>query len=83
MRETLKELRPELIDFICSECGLSKDELFAMDDDQLYDKVYDPMCDIEMAEIPLDNSPETEHCKKASEIVTILGNTLAEDDDED
>lgn len=43
----------------------------------LYDKVYDPMCDIEIAEIPSDDSEETEHCRKVSEIVTVMGNKFA------
>ena len=43
----------------------------------LYDKVYDPMCDIEIAEIPSDDSEETEHCRNVSEIVTVMGNKFA------
>ena len=79
MREALKELSAEQIGFICKECSISKDELFAMDDDTLYDEVYDVMCDIEIDEIA--DGEDTERCEMASSIVTELGNTLAEKED--
>ena len=78
MRESLYSLTPEQILFICEECGKTEDELFAMDDDELYSDVYDTMCDIEIAEIPSsDDENESERCRLASEIVTELGNALA------
>ena len=83
MKEVLKDLTEEQIGFICKECGISEDELLAMDDDTLYDKVYDVMCDIECAETPSSNEPLSERCAMASELVTVLGNTLDDDDEED
>lgn len=84
MKEVLKDLTKKQVDFICKECDIAEDELFEMDDDTLYDKVYDVMCDIECAETPSSDEPLSEHCEMASELVTILGNTLddGEDDDE-
>lgn len=84
MKEVLKDLTKKQVDFICKECNITEDELFEMDDDALYDKVYDVMCDIECAETPSSDEPLSEHCEMASELVTILGNTLddGEDDDE-
>ena len=82
MREALKELTKKQIQFICKECGITEEQLFAMDEDALYDEVYDVMCDIECAETPASNEPLSEHCAMAAELVTILGNTI-EDDEED
>lgn len=76
MINALRQLEAEYIEFICSECNLTTDELFALDNDKLYDQVYDLMCDIECAETPTDNTPITLRCSMASDIVTILGNTL-------
>ena len=73
----MKNLSDEQIDFICNELRFSKEDLYSMDEDMLYDKVYDPMCDIEIAEIPSDDSEETEHCRNVSEIVTVMGNKFA------
>ena len=81
MREVLKDLTKEQINFICEECGITEEQLLAMDEDVLYDEVYDVMCDIECAETPASNEPLSEHCAMAAELVTILGNTI-EDDDE-
>lgn len=77
MVDAVKVLNDEQIKFICKECNISKDELMQMDEDSLYDIVYDAMCDIEMAEAPSDDTPESDHCIMASDIVTILGNALA------
>ncbi len=76
MKEVLKELSPQQIDFICFECQIDEKDLFEMDDDTLYDKVYDKMCDIECAETPTDGSPLSLRCAMASDLVTILGETL-------
>ena len=63
MTEVLNELTEEQIEFICNECSITEDELFAMDDDELYSGVYDVMCDIEIAEIPSsDDEDESERC---------------------
>ena len=79
MKEALDKLTAEQIDFICAECQILKEELFALDEDALYDRVYDVMCDIELAEIPADDSEESERCEMASDIVTELGNALAQE----
>ena len=77
MGEGRKELSAEQIRFICQECNITEKELFAFDDDELYDRVYEVMCDIEIAEIPDNDEPEGERCILASDIVIILGNALA------
>lgn len=77
MGEGRKELSTEQIQFICQECNITEKELFAFDDDELNDRVYEVMCDIEIAEIPDNDEPEGERCILASDIVTILGNALA------
>lgn len=82
MVEVLNELKKEQIEFICKECGITEEQLFAMDEDTLYDSVYDVMCDIECAETPDGNEPLSEHCAMASELVTILGNTIPADESE-
>lgn len=79
MKEALDKLTAEQIDFICAECQISKEELFTLDEDALYDRVYDVMCDIELTEIPADDSEESERCEMASDIVTELGNALAKE----
>lgn len=83
MKEVLQSLTEEQIEFICKECNIAKDKLFDMDDDALYDKVYDVMCDIEIAETPSSDEPLTERCQMASDLVTILGNTLEDYDDKE
>ena len=78
MKKALKKLNKEQIVFICDECSVSKDELFNMDDDTLYDEIYEKMCNIEIDEVcSNDDGEETERCRIASDIVTILGNTIA------
>lgn len=83
MNEALKSLEQEYIDFICKECNITEDELFALSEDDLYDKVYDVMCDIEIAETPSSDEPLTDRCKLAEHIVTELGNTISDDDEVD
>lgn len=79
MKDALKNLSKEQIDFICNECTITKEKLFAMDEDNLYDNVYEKMCDIEIDEVCENGGgDETERCSIASDIVTILGNALAE-----
>lgn len=78
MVEAAKELSDAQIHFICRECNITKDQLMQMDEDTLYDVVYDAMCDIEIAEVPsFDDEPESDRCIMASDIVTLLGNALA------
>lgn len=77
--EALRELTGTQVDFICSEFGTTKDELFLKDEDFI-GELYDDLCDIEIAEIPVgDDEVESDRCKLASAIVTVLGNAIAED----
>ncbi len=49
------------------------------DDNEVNEKIYETMCEIEIEEIPLyDDVEESERCRIASDIVTILGNSMAE-----
>jgi len=73
----LSEATIEQIEFICKECDISQDELMQLDEDSLYDVVYEKMCDIEIAEVPADGAPISDHCIMASDIVTLLSNALA------
>lgn len=74
----VERLEDTQIAFIETELGIAKDVMFGFTDDELNEKVYEPMCDIEIEEAPIDDSPESERCSMASDIVTILGNSLAE-----
>ena len=77
MREAIYELSQEQIEFICLECSITEDELFSMDDEQIEEIVYETMCDIEIEEVT--DGPDNERCTLASDIVTILGNTIPRD----
>lgn len=79
-KDSLKDLTQRQMDFICEELKKTPDEIAGMNDDQLYDEVYDAMCDIEIAETPADDSKMSERCKLASDIVTVMGNALAKDE---
>lgn len=50
MYQLLSRLSEEKIQFICSECGITKDELFSMDHSALYSKVYRTLSDIMVEE---------------------------------
>lgn len=76
MNDAIRKLTDEQLKFIEQELGFDKAALLDMSDDELYNKVYDVMCDIECAETPTDDTPITEHCKMAADIVTILGEAL-------
>lgn len=49
MGEGREELSAEQIQFVCQECNITEEELFSFDDDELNDRVYEVMCDIEIA----------------------------------
>lgn len=80
MKEALKELDSREIKFICAECSVSEEQLLAMDEDALYDRVYETMCNIEIDEVCSAEGEESERCEIASDIVTTLGNALAKED---
>lgn len=77
MVEATKELSEEQIEFICEECNITQDELMQLDEDDLYDVVYEKMCGIEIAGVPADDIPVSDHFIMVSDIVTLLGNALA------
>ena len=78
-KKGVEELRDEHFSFIEKEFGITAEEIFRFDDDELDEKVYEPLCEIEIEEIPrTDEEEESERCRLASEIVTILGNSFAE-----
>lgn len=77
MKKALGKLAEKQIEFICKECSLTEEELFNMSEDDLYDKVYEPICDIEIEEVCSNGGEnESERCEMASDIVTLLGNAL-------
>lgn len=82
MKEILDGLTDKYILFICKECHIGKEELLAMDEDDLYDRAYDVLCDVEIAEIK-DDDEISHRGEMASYLVTILGNTLSEEEDLD
>lgn len=79
MKEAVKALDKNQIEFICKECSTTKELLMAMDEDTLYDEVYEKMCDIEVEESLITDDEESARCVLASGIVTFLGNTLAKE----
>lgn len=83
MTEVLKGLDREYIEFICAECGITEEELLGMNDDDLYEKVYDVMCDIECAETPSGDEPLTKRGEMVEYVVTELGNALDDGDEPD
>lgn len=77
MGEAIEKLTKEQIEFICEECEITKDELLTLGEDDLYSRVYEKLCDIEVETIPNDDDEEeSDRCKMASDLVTLLGNTL-------
>ena len=53
------------------------EQLYEMDEDALYDVVYEKMCDVEVEEVcNSSGESESDRCEMASDIVTLLGNTL-------
>ena len=58
MGEAIKKLTNEQIKFICEECGVMTDELLTLGEDDLYNRVYEKLCDVEIETIPDDDSEE-------------------------
>lgn len=78
-RDGVENLEEEHLDFINEELGITEEQISQFTDDEVNDKIYEPMCDIEIEEISENDSiPESTRCKIASDIVTILGNSMAE-----
>ena len=79
MIEVVKNLTKEQLDFIVNEFGIGFKPLLALNEDELYDKVYDPCCvieEIETVQTLDDNSNISDRGQTASELVTLLGNTI-------
>ena len=77
MKEVLHEFKKDQIDFICKRRNVTMEELYEMDEDALYDVVYEKMCDVEVEEVcNSSGESESDRCEMASDIVTLLGNTL-------
>ncbi len=74
----VEQMGKEHFDFIETELGISPDEILDFTDEEMNERIYEPMCDIEIVEIPKDDSEESNRCVIASDIVTILGNSMAE-----
>lgn len=81
IKDAIKKLTAEQLEFIFDECSVSPDELPDMSDEELYDKVFEKMCDIETDSIPDDDEEEeSDRCKIASDIVTVFSNSFSRDD---
>ena len=77
MKESIKKLKKEQVDFICSECRITEDELHQMSNEQLEGIVFEKMLDIEIEEsCTTEGELDTPRCSIASDVVTILSETL-------
>ncbi len=72
MNEKIKVLGEKEIKLICSEMGMSKDEIYELDDDGLIE-VYDVILDIEMEEEMKSPNKMTEKAVLASNILSAIG----------
>jgi len=78
MKQALHNLTENQLKFICDECVVDMTELMEMSEEQVYDIVYETMCNIEVAEVCANiDGDDSERCAMASDIVTILGNAMA------
>lgn len=78
--EAAKQLTDEQVAFICTECAITEGALRSMTEDELYDVVYETMCQIEIDEVceNIGSDEDTVRCAIASDIVTLFGNAIAE-----
>ena len=79
MSEVLQYLTDEQKLFLKSELGFDEQALSSMNDDELYDKVYDPLCVIEEVETvaaEMNVRALSDRGRIAADIVTTLGNAL-------
>ncbi len=72
MNDKIKGLGENEIKLICREMGMSRDDLFEMDDDGLIE-VYDVILDIEMEEEMKSPNKMTEKAILASNILSAIG----------
>jgi len=84
----LDDLTSTQIEYLCDKFEMEEDELLSASEERL-DEIYDELCDLECALTPLDDSKLSFEAKVVSDIVTLLGNSIAEangyfdEDDED
>ena len=81
MKKTAEKLSAKQIEFIATEFGVEKDTIKLLEEDK-WDEIYDGICDIEIEELSdlKEGKKETVRCKTASELVTLFGNAIAEEE---
>lgn len=72
MNEKIKALGEKEIKLICSEMGMSKSDIYELDDDGLIE-VYDVILDIEMEEEMKSPNKMTEKAVLAANILSAIG----------
>lgn len=72
MNEKLKTLGENEIKLICKEMGISKQDLYELDEDGLME-VYDVILDIEMEEDMKNPSKLSEKGQLAANILSVIG----------
>ncbi len=72
MNDKVKNLGDKEIKLICEEMGISKEELFCLDEDGLIE-VYDVILDIEMEEEMKSPNKMTEKAIIAANILSTIG----------
>ncbi len=72
MNEKLKTLGENEIKLICKEMGISKQDLYELDEDGLME-VYDVILDIEMEEDMKNPSKFSEKGQLAANILSVIG----------
>lgn len=77
LKNAITELNRKQISFIATELGVSSDFILSATESEL-EPIYDSLCDIECAEID-DNYECSPRGNMAADIVTILGNAIAQD----
>lgn len=78
---TAKKLSRKYIKYLEQEFNTTKDEIASWDEDK-WDEIYDALCDIEIEELAglTDDEEESDRCKAASDLVTLLGNAIAKEE---
>ena len=72
MNEKIKTLGENEIKLICKEMGISKQDLYELDEDGLME-VYDVILDIEMEEDMKNPSKRSEKGQLAANILSVIG----------
>lgn len=79
MKQVISNLSEEQNRFIQTEFNISEEELKNMTDDEIYERIYDPCCVVEEVETVAtidDDSELSDRGRIASDIVTLLGETI-------